>query len=93
MCDNSIISDIGQLDGNVTICSDSVQPNRKTVEPDKIQAAVSLPTVATYNCHSLFPKIKSLKTDLLERHFDVGFLTEIWQQTHNSEHNLEIEFF
>ena len=55
-CDNSIISDIGQLDGNVTICSDSVQPNRKTVKPDKIQAALRLPTVATYNCRSLFPK-------------------------------------
>ena len=56
-----------------------------------ISSAMSLPTVATYNCRSLFPKIDSLKTDLLERQIDVGFLTEIWQQTHNNEHNFEIE--
>ena len=88
---NSIISDIDQLDGNVSASTDNIQSRLKTVKPDKISAALSLPTVATYNCRSLFPKIKSLKTDLLERNIDAGFLTEIWQQTHNNEHNFEIE--
>ena len=58
---------------------------------DKITAALNLPTVATYNCRSLFPKIESLKKDILERSIDCGFLVEIWEQTQNSEHKFEIE--
>ena len=81
-------SDIGQLDGNVTNTSDSSQSSKK---PDKISAAVNLPTVATYNCRSLFPKVESLKTDLMERQIDLGFLTEIWEQKQNIEHKFEIE--
>ena len=86
----SDISDIGQLDGNTSICSDTPQLN-KNGKPDKITAALCLPVVATYNCRSLFPKIRSLKKDLLERKIDVGFCQEIWQQTKNSEHRFEIE--
>ena len=95
---DSIISDIGQFDGNVSVCSNkgshqniNVQPKKKTVKPDKITAALSLPTIATYNCRSLFPKVESLKTDLLERKIDVGFLQEVWQQTTNSDHQYAIE--
>ena len=66
----SDISNIEQLDGNVSLCP----PN---VKVDKIAAALRLPTVATYNLRSLFPKIESLKTDLLERKIDVIFLTEV----------------
>ena len=91
VCGDSVISDIGQLDGNVSICSDQAQPRRNNVKTDKITAALSLPIVATYNCRSLFPKVKSLKKDLLERNIDVGFLTEIWEQSNNSEHKYEIE--
>ena len=91
VCGDSVISDIGQLDGNVSFCSDTTQPRNKNMKPDKITAALSLPTVATYNCRSLFPKIGSLKKDLLERSIDVGFLTEIWEQTKNSDHRYEIE--
>ena len=64
-CDNSIISDIGQLDGNVSVCSDQSKHSKN--KPDQITAALNLPIVATYNCRSLFPKIESLKKDLLER--------------------------
>ena len=64
-----------QLDGNVSVCSDGVQSRLKSVKPDKISSAMGLPTVATYNCRSLFPKIDSLKTELLERQIDVGFIT------------------
>ena len=80
----SEISGIGQLDGNLSIAS--IQ-----AKIDKITAALSLPTVATYNCRSLFPKIESLKTDLLERKIDCGFLVEIWEQKQNAEQKFEIE--
>ena len=89
VCNDSTISDIGQLDGNVSVCSD--QPKHSKNKPDKITAALNLPIVATYNCRSLFPKIESLKKDLLERKIDVGFLTEVWKQTNNIEHRFEIE--
>ena len=79
-------SDICQLDGNDSVCLDNVN-----IRQDKITAALNLPTVATYNLRSLFPKVESLKKDLLERKVDVGFLTEIWEQTHNKEHMFEIE--
>ena len=67
------------------------QPPNVTSKPDKITAALSLPTVATYNLRSLFPKIGNLSTDMLERYVDVGFLTEIWENSANLEHQLEIE--
>ena len=63
-------SDICQLDGNDSVCLDNVN-----IRQDKITAALNLPTVATYNLRSLFPKVESLKKDLLERKVDVGFLT------------------
>ena len=83
---NDTVSDICQLDGNDSVCLDNVN-----MKQDKISAALNLPTVATYNLRSLFPKVESLKTDLLERKIDVGFLTEIWEQSHNTEHMFEIE--
>ena len=97
-CDNQSVfsdsfSDFEQLDGIVSISSDYARPDMEKIikKPDKISSALRLPTVATYNCCSLFPKIESLKTDLLERNIDCGFLSEVWEQTHNSEHQFEIE--
>ena len=58
---------------------------------DKITAALSLPTVATYNLRSFFPKAGNLTTDMLERQIDCGFLQEIWENTTKAEHKLEIE--
>ena len=80
----SDISEIGQFDGNV-----SVPPTPTKI--DKITASLHLPTIASYNCRSAFPKIESLKTDLKERAIDVGFLTEIWEQKQNKIHQHEIE--
>ena len=54
---NSDISDIGQLDGNVSVGSTNVKT-------DKFTAALNLPTVATYNLQSLMPKIDSLRKEL-----------------------------
>ena len=71
----SELCNIGQLDGNVTnnsYMSDyGMNPSNMQCPPppvdnqDKITAALCLPTVATYNCISLLPKIGSLKTDIL----------------------------
>ena len=80
----SDISEIGQFDGNV-----SVPPTPTKI--DKITASLHLPTIASYNCRSAFPKIESLKTDLKERAIDVGFLTEIWEQKQNKIHQYEVE--
>ena len=92
-------SHILQLDGNVSIESESSlnisipqssQPPQVKV-CDKITAALHLPTVAAYNLRSLFPKVVNLTTDILERSIDVSLCTEIWEQEHNKEHQLEIE--
>ena len=93
--------DIQQYDGNVSISSNLSEPTASSPcinhhpvnnkKMDKISAALSLPIVATYNLRSLFPKIENLTTDMLERSVDVGFLTEIWENTFNLEHNAEIE--
>ena len=50
-----------------------------------------MPTVATYNLRSLFPKINSFKTDMLEREVDCAFLCEIWENVANRSHQYEIE--
>ena len=74
------VSIIKQLDGNMSI-SESVSENSlitpPPASPDKISAAVHLPTIATYNMRSLFPKIGNVKTDLLERGISLGFFSEI----------------
>ena len=89
------VSDIVQLDGNVSNLSDTLsQVNQPTVnnsKSDKISAALSLPTVATYNLRSMFPKIGNLTADILERKVDVSFLQEIWEDPSNPEHRIEIE--
>ena len=86
---------IRQLYGNNSYClnkgslhNKNVKSNKKYVKPDKITAALYLPTGANYN---LFPKADSLKTDLLERNIDVGFLQEVWEQSTNSDHQFAIE--
>ena len=57
----------------------------------KPHCAQYLPTLATYNMRSLFPKIENLKMDLKERNIDAAFLCEIWEQSENKNHKAEIE--
>ena len=57
----------------------------------ELTAALSLPTIATYNLRSMFPKVRNLTTDILERKIDLSFLVEIWEQVHKPEHQFEIE--
>ena len=92
---------IGQLDGNTSSLSDCNSFPNHTPPPqspppvsdkqDKITAARCLPKVATYNLRSLLPKIVSLSTDILERKIDCSFLSEIWEQVDNINHQFEIE--
>ena len=58
---------------------------------DRNETALSLPIVATYNLRSLFPKVNSLKTDILERNIDVAFLQEIWEDSGNEKYQKEVE--
>ena len=90
------ISNIGQLDGNLSILSEDSNitphpPPPLRVKQDKILTAQHLPTVATYNLRSMVPKVGSLATDLLERKIDCGFCQEIWYKEEDKKHNYEIE--
>ena len=81
------------MDGNESIVSESEsQAQTSNIKrQDKITAALNLPTVATYNVRSLFPKIRNFKTNMLERLISVSFISEIWERADKKLHCLEIE--
>ena len=58
---------------------------------DRIDSALNMPSVATYNMRSLFPKIHNLRKDILERKIQVAFLCEVWEKPGKQEHKEEIE--
>ena len=58
---------------------------------DKITAAVSLPSIATYNVRSFLPKAGNTVTDILERNIDCAFLQEIWEDSENKNHQEQVE--
>ena len=86
------ISNVAQLDGNISVCiseSESTTtspPKQFRPKFDRITTALNLPSVATYNCRSFFPKLGNLKTDLIAREIDVGFMVEIWKKKENKNH-------
>ena len=86
------MSNIGQLDGNDTISSES-DISQKTTKPkqDKITSALYMPAVATYNCRSIFPKLGNLKRDLIERNIQAAFCCEIWEKAESKQHQYAIE--
>ena len=89
---NSDISDIGgQLDGNVSFNPSQGVKYVKNIKVDKISAALSLPIIASYNMRSIFPKINNFKIDMLERNISVAFVSEVWEQSENKEHRVEID--
>ena len=89
------VSDILQLDGNISInetCQAQPQPKPKVKgKCDKFTTALDLPIVASYNCRSLFPKVQCFKTDLIERQIDCAFTSEVWEQSESKEHSMKIE--
>ena len=72
-CD-SVASDNSLSDiSNVSLVSDDMPPLNNHVN-------VTLPTIATYNLRSLFPKIKNFKRDIKERNVDLALLSEVWEK-------------
>ena len=67
------------------IKSDNMAPEKKDSEPN------ILPKISVYNARSLFPKIESFCTEMLERETDVSFVSEIWEQRKNTKHNWKIK--
>ena len=70
---------LAQLDGNISMCSSENSTAGVTIR-DKATCALNLPSIATYNMRSVFPKISNLKDNILERSIDCAFLVEIWQK-------------
>ena len=73
------ISDIIQLDGNISISeSENNAPAQTGAKCEtRITHAQYLPTIATYNVRSFFPKINNVRT---EREISLSFFSEVWQK-------------
>ena len=95
----SIISDMDQLDGNISVCSGDAERGRNISRDWPINShrvnnasvAHHLPVVTVCNLRSLFPKIGNFKIDLFERQVDVSLCCEVWQKAENRKHKAEIE--
>ena len=95
----SVISDLEQLDGNVSLRADNGQRsgNLDSTQPinnyRQVNASVAhhLPTVTVCNMRSFFPKLNNFKTDFFERQLDFSLLCEIWEKAENKNHRAEIE--
>ena len=83
-------NNIHQLDGNCSLLSDgeNIQDN---LISNRVAAAVHLPSIASYNVRSFFPKVRNIRTDILERGITLGFFSEIWEQSENKKHKFLIE--
>ena len=91
--DESKISDLEQLDGNVSFLSDKLSSTRPRNDYRNENASVAhhLPVVAVSNMRSLFPKVENFKTDMFERQIDASLLCEVWEQAENVQHKADIE--
>ena len=95
----SIISDIDQLDGNVSVSSNNAEHRNKlgSAQPgnrhriNNAFVANHLPTITVCNMRSFFPKVENFKTDFLERQVDVSLLCEVWEKAESKQHRAEIE--
>ena len=87
------ISDIIQLDGNISISeSENNAPAQTGAKCEtRITHAQYLPTIATYNVRSFFPKINNVRTDLIEREISLSFFSEVWQKKESKNHLIQIE--
>ena len=86
------ISNIIQLDGNVSINTESESappPNSHRLKNALV--AHHLPVITVCNMRSLFPKFKNFKTDFLERQVDASLLCEVWEKSESKKHKDEIE--
>ena len=92
------VSNIGQLDGNISLSTDSDKSLSHSPVPlplTKLRKRLALvanylPTVTVTNTRSLFPKIENFKNDLLEREVDVSLISEVWEKAEDLKHRHEI---
>ena len=63
-------------------------PSRKIIRRcNKAVQGLTLPKVANYNMHSLFPKIENFSLDMRERSINLAFLTEVWEKKEHKNTN------
>ena len=58
---------------------------------NKAVAALSLPTITVYNMRSIWSKLDSLATDMVERSADLSMLSEVWEKKENTLHQGKLE--
>ena len=91
-----MLSDLVQLDGNVSIASDTYKDPPSISGNNKYRSKMAaiahhLPVLTVSNVRSLFPKIGNVKTDMLERQVDVNLCCEIFEKTGSKKQKDEIE--
>ena len=70
----------------------SLPITRQTVRRDnRLTVGATLPVFSAPNCRSLAPKLKSFKTDMIERGITIALCSEIWEPKSNKKHLKEIE--
>ena len=88
----SEVSDIDQLDGNISLCSDSgVIRAPYNYRGKNSLIARHLPVVSVCNVRSFFPKQNNWKNDFFEHQGDVSLLCEVWQKAEDKQHLQHIE--
>ena len=76
----SVCSDIGQLDGNISITSDISDRPINKYRMRNASVAHHLPVVTVSNYRSLFPKVQNAKNDIFERQVDINLCCEVWEK-------------
>ena len=88
----SEVSDIDQLDGNISLCSDSgVIRAPYNYRGKNSLIARHLPVVSVCNVRSFFPKQNNWKNDFFEHQGDVSLLCEVWQKAEDKQHLQHLE--
>ena len=88
---------IFQLDGNVTLTSDSDlddssgSESSSTSIPQTNDQYSSLPTIYSANARSVFPKFDDLIQKLQNHRIDIGQISETWQDIKKKDHNDKID--
>ena len=86
---------IVQLEGNCSVLSNNESESDSSSTSgrcmNKVATVGCLPTIATYNVRSLFPKVGNIRTDMLEHGITLEFFSEIWEGSENKKYKFEIE--
>ena len=105
MFSSSIIDDdqsknpwiIQQLDGNVTLTSDSSLNSSSSSNssfsslPQTLDQFSPIPTIFSANGRSIFPKFNDLVLKLQNHRIDLAQISETWQDVNKKDHNDKID--